>query len=183
MEERRMISLPNRGRYGVVDVQYAPDATARSALAVYRDAAFAQLIADRVAQVTGIADYEPGAFFRRELPALRAVLPADHGLDLLLVDSYVDLDPTGRPGLGLHVSREFAVPVVGIAKSGFRPATHAIPVRRGAAQTPLFVTATGIDLQEAAEMVARMAGPFRLPDAVRHVDGLARGTVEPRAES
>ena len=120
--------------------------TARAALAIYADRAFGELRTDRVADVTGVADYEPGAFFRRELPALRAVLGPDHGLALLIVDGYVDLDPTGRPGLGLHVSQEFAVPVIGIAKTRFRAATHAVPVRRGDARNPVFVTATGVDL-------------------------------------
>ena len=161
--------------FGVVDVQYGPDATARAALAVYADLAFGEVISDRVAEIRDVAAYEPGAFFRRELPALRAVLGPGHGLALLIVDGYVDLDPTGRPGLGLHVSREFAVPVIGIAKTRFRAATHALPVLRGEARNPVFVTATGFDLRDAADVVAGMSGRFRLPDAVRHVDRLARG--------
>ena len=57
-------------RFGAVDVQYGPNATARAAIAVYADRAFGELVSDRVAEVTDVADYEPGAFFRRELPAV-----------------------------------------------------------------------------------------------------------------
>jgi deoxyribonuclease V len=45
---------------------------------------------------------------------------------LLVVDGYADLDPDGRPGLGARAREEFGVPVIGVAKSGFRTATHAI---------------------------------------------------------
>lgn len=45
-----------------------------------------------------VAEYRPGRFVERELPALRAVVSHVGELDLLVVDGYVDLDPTGRPG-------------------------------------------------------------------------------------
>jgi deoxyribonuclease V len=38
----------------------------------------------------------------------------------------------------------------------------------------LYVTAAGIPVQGAADLVARMAGRYRLPDALRRVDRLAR---------
>jgi len=53
------------------------------------------------------------------------------GLGLLVVDGYADLDPGGRPGLGAHAHAEFGIPVIGVAKSRFRMATHAVPVVRG----------------------------------------------------
>jgi hypothetical protein len=43
------------------------------------------------------------------------------------------------------------------------------------AAKPLFVTAAGLSVTDAAAHVAAMAGPFRLPDALRRVDALARG--------
>jgi deoxyribonuclease V len=70
--------------------------------------------------------------------------------------------------------------VIGVAKSAYRAATHAVAVRRGTASRPLYVTAAGLDPAEAAALVARMAGPHRLPDALRRVDALARGTVDGR---
>jgi hypothetical protein len=66
------------------------------------------------------------------------------GVRLLIVDGYADLDPGGRPGLGAHACAEFGVPVIGVAKTAFRPATHAVPVVRGERSArPLFVTAAG----------------------------------------
>src|SRR5208337_3752646 len=58
-----------------------------------------------------------------ELPPLRAVLDDLSGLGLLVVDGYADLDPAGRPGLGVHAHAEFGIPVIGVAKSRFRTAT------------------------------------------------------------
>jgi deoxyribonuclease V len=160
-------------RYGVVDVHYPADGEATAGLAVYADRRYATLLTERTERVSGIEPYRPGAFFERELPALRAVLTGVE-VALLIVDSYVDLDPAGRPGLGLHVHHEFGVPVIGIAKTAFRSATHAVAVLRGAAVKPVFVTAAGIDLADAAVLVEAMAGPYRLPDAVRRVDALVR---------
>jgi deoxyribonuclease V len=169
-----IMTSPAARRLGAVDVHYPPAGGAGAALVVAEDDRFGSIVEERTAWLPDAAPYTPGAFFVRELPALRAVLPAEPDVDLLVVDGYVDLDPEGRPGLGAHVHAEFAVPVVGVAKTSFRSATHAVPVRRGAAIRPLFVTAVGIDVSEAVELVAGMAGRYRLPDALRRVDALAR---------
>ena len=39
---------------------------------------------------------------------------------------------------------------------------------------PLFVTAAGMPAADAADLVRRMAGRYRLPDAPRRADTLAR---------
>jgi deoxyribonuclease V len=93
----------------------------------------------------------------------------------------VDLDPSGRPGLGAYVHAEFGIPVVGVAKTPFFTATHAVPVTRGQSSRPLYVTAAGFAAAAAASMVRGMAGPFRIPDAMRRVDRLARGIEIPAA--
>ena len=103
----------------------------------------------------------------------------DPALALIVVDGYVDLDPDGRPGLGAHVHEEFGVPVVGVAKTAFAAATHAARVYRGQSGRPLFVTAAGMTIADAAGLVAGMAGKFRLPDALKRVDRLARGLEAP----
>jgi deoxyribonuclease V len=93
----------------------------------------------------------------------------------LIVDGYVDLDPAGRPGLGAKLHDEMGVPVIGVAKTAFRGATHAAAVHRGSATRPLYVTAAGLTVERAARLVTAMAGPHRLPDALRRVDRLSRG--------
>lgn len=129
--------------------------------------------------VPEVQPYMSGAFYLRELPPLRAVLEAVKSggaerLGMIIVDGYVDLDPDGRPGLGARVHDEFGVPVIGVAKTAFATATHAVPVRRGQSVRPLFVTAAGITLAEAATLVGEMAGRHRVPDALRQADALAR---------
>jgi len=97
-------------------------------------------------------------------------------MNLLIVDGYADLDPGGQPGLGAHAHAEFGVPVIGVAKTAFRTATYAVPVVRGASSArPMYVTAAGMPRQEAADLVRHMKGRYRLPDALRRADAIARG--------
>jgi deoxyribonuclease V len=174
-EEIRPLSFhPVHGLCLAVDVHYLGSGAARAAAVVAADSAFAHVLAEHSAVVPGAEPYRPGQFYRRELPPLRAVLSGLDGLGLLVVDGYVDLDPDGRPGLGAHAHAEFGVPVVGVAKSGFRTATHAVAVLRGSSARPLFVTSAGMPRAEAAELVRLMAGRFRVPDALRRADQLAR---------
>ena len=162
--------------FAATDVHYLDSGAARAALVLSGTGTFEVIAAERVVVVPEVAEYEPGAFFRRELPCLRAVLAGVADVSLLVVDGYVDLDPDGRPGLGAHAHAELGIAVIGVAKSRFATATHAVPVMRGGATRPLFVTAAGLPADEAAKMVRAMAGAHRLPDALRRVDQLARAT-------
>ncbi|NMO49835.1 hypothetical protein HH310_01290 [Actinoplanes sp. TBRC 11911] len=164
-------------RYAAVDVYYPPAGGARAALVAADEPRFAVLVEERVGWLPDVAEYRPGEFFERELPAVRAVLADAGPMALVIIDGYVDLDPDGRAGLGAHLYQEIDVPVIGVAKTAFRSASHAIAVHRGAATRPLFVTSAGLPAEHAARMVAEMAGPYRLPDALRRVDALSR---EPR---
>jgi deoxyribonuclease V len=162
--------------FAATDVHYLPFGGARAALVMADDVAFSSIVSAETVMVPDVAPYQPGAFFRRELPPLRAVLAnAIAAVELLVIDGYVDLDPDGRPGLGAHAHEEFGVPVIGVAKTGFATAVHALPVLRGRSARPLFVTAAGIQAADAADLVRAMAGKYRLPDALRRVDALARG--------
>jgi len=167
------------GLFAAVDVHYQRPACA--AVVAAADPRFARIVAERTVTVPEAAPYRPGQFYLRELPPLRAVLNGFGRLGLLVIDGYVDLDPAGRPGLGAHLHAELGVPVVGVAKTPFTTATHAILVRRGTSARPLFVTAAGIGIQQAAQLVRDMTGPFRLPDALRRADALARGSIPPCA--
>ena len=165
---------PDCSPCAAVDVHYLSTGGARAAAVLAADAAFAHLLAERTAVMPRVPSYRPGEFYRRELPPLRAVLDGLSGLGLLVVDGYADLDPDGRPGLGAHAHAEFGIAVIGVAKSRFRTATHAVPVLRGSSVRPLFVTAAGMPAADAADLVRRMAGRYRLPDALRRADALAR---------
>lgn len=170
--------MTGSSRYGAVDVQYLDDGGARAALVVAADAAFTTLVEERTVLVDEVAEYRPGRFYERELPALERVLSGVEPLDLLIVDGYVDLDPAGSPGLGAHVAGAGLAPVVlGVAKTRFRTASHAAEVLRGRSARPLYVTASGMPLDAAATLVRDMTGDARFPDALRRVDRLARGAV------
>jgi deoxyribonuclease V len=161
-------------RYGAVDVYYPQAGGATAALVVAGTPTFDPIVEEHVLGQDDALPYRPGAFFERELPPLRAVMGETHGLDLLVIDGYVTLDPHGRPGLGHHVARELGIPVIGVAKTEFQPATHAVEVLRGGSRRPLYVTADGLDAADAADLVRTMAGPHRLPDALKRVDTLSR---------
>jgi deoxyribonuclease V len=162
------------GKYAAADVHYPASGGARAALVRSGDPAFPEIRARKTAFVPHAAPYRPGRFFEREMPPLRAVLAGITGIELLVIDGYVDLDPDGRPGLGAHVHAELGIPVIGAAKTRFAAAAHAVPVLRGHATRPLYVTAAGLPAADAAELIRRMSGPFRLPDALRLVDALSR---------
>jgi deoxyribonuclease V len=127
------------------------------------------------------AAYEPGAFYKRELPLLLAVLEqAKHQPAAVVVDGYVWLDGEKRPGLGalLYEALARSVPVVGVAKTSFGDAASwCIPVARGNSRRPLFVSAAGIGAEEAAQRVLAMHGRHRIPTLLRLVDRAARAAL------
>jgi deoxyribonuclease V len=128
--------------------------------------------------VCSVADeYEPGQFYRRELPCLLAILDVlPERPDIVVVDGYVWLGPECQPGLGghLYAALDARTPVIGVAKKRFQGAS-AIAVRRGRSRVPLFVSAAGMEPGEAAERVFSMHGPFRIPTLLKRVDLLSRG--------
>lgn len=169
------------GLFIAVDVHYLDTGGARAAAVAAGDRRFAPVMWSRTAVVPQVAPYRPGQFYLRELPPLRAVIPAAGTLGLIVIDGYVDLDPGGRPGLGAHVHEQYGVPVIGVAKTAFTTATHAVKIVRGRSSRPLYITAAGMTAGDAADLVAGMTGRFRLPDALRLADRLARGLEMPSA--
>lgn len=128
-------------------------------------------------RVHGIAPYEPGFFFKRELPCLLALFKrAPAPFSAVLVDGLVWLDADGKPGLGAHLFEALgrAVPVIGVAKTSFMGGEFATKLLRGTSSRPLFVNAAGIDNTTAAGWVRQMSGPNRLPKFLKDVDTLCR---------
>jgi deoxyribonuclease V len=126
------------------------------------------------------ARYEPGAFYKRELPLLLSIISAFHDvIQAIVIDGYVWLDPDDLPGLGGHLfsSLERGTPVIGIAKTRYRNDTWSVPVLRGASKRPLFVTAAGIEAKQAAECVRLMHGDHRMPTILNLVDRAARDAL------
>ncbi|GAB3511025.1 endonuclease V [Emticicia fontis] len=126
-----------------------------------------------------IANYEPGAFYKRELPCIMDIL-ADLDLtqlDYIIVDGYVFLDDEGKPGLGayLYEALPIKVPVIGVAKTSFaNNKKYVAEVFRGISQKPLFITAMGEDLTKAAAMVRSMSGDYRFPTMLKALDDFTK---------
>jgi deoxyribonuclease V len=159
----------------IVDVDYRQsEAVVAAIVANTWDAPAA--IETRLALVTEVKPYQPGAFFERELPCILQVLALlQSEYHAIVIDGYVDLDEHGRPGLGGHLYTQLQknVVVVGVAKTAFHGSSFAVPVLRGTSHKPLFVTARGIQNDHAAALVRRMHGNFRLPSLIKEVDTLA----------
>ncbi len=123
------------------------------------------------------ADYRPGAFYRRELPCILALLN-EHGLqpDTILIDGFVYLDGTSRPGLGWHLydALDGKTAVIGVAKRPFRGIPDRHQVTRGGSHRPLYVTSAGIPLETARSRVEAMHGPYRLPTLLKLADRESR---------
>ncbi len=121
-----------------------------------------------------VAEYEAGKFYLRELPCLLAVLKLlPKKPELVIIDGHVWLRP-GEPGLGMHLHEATGIPVIGVAKTPFDLSSHAVHVRRGTSQRPLYVTSVGIDQTLAATHIRAMHGAFRLPSLLKRVDQLCR---------
>lgn len=164
-----------------VDVDYRPGGAALAACLLFRDWRDASAESSAIARITDVADYTPGMFYQRELPCLLEVIATlPERPRVVVVDGYVDLDPSGLPGLGRHLfdALHGEVAIIGVAKTSFRTATHATPVVRGEGSKPLWVTSAGIDLATAADHVRAMHGPFRVPTLLREVDHLARNSAQ-----
>ncbi|RZJ89009.1 MAG: endonuclease V, partial [Hymenobacter sp.] len=106
-----------------LDVAYTGDTQGHAVAIAFPTWAAAAAAATYAVTVAPIAAYEPGAFYKRELPCLLAVLAQVNlaGVSCLVVDGYVTLGAEARPGLGQHLYEALGgrVPVVGVAKTRF----------------------------------------------------------------
>ena len=158
-----------------LDVHYA-DPRAAAACVVLPSWQAAEPEECVVRAINNVMPYEPGAFYRRELPCIEEVLKALRRVpEILLIDGYVWLGQ-GKKGLGAYLfeARGSFGAVVGIAKTRFIGAEPVGEVLRGQSRRPLFVSAVGMELEEACARVEEMHGKFRVPWAMSEADRLAR---------
>ena len=124
------------------------------------------------------APYEPGRFYRRELPALLSVISQlTVRPEVIIIDGYVWLGDWDHPGLGAHLHKALggSAAVIGVAKKLFRRGPAVQCVRRGSSARPLYVSAAGMELTEAAARIVELHGEFRVPTLLKRVDRLCRG--------
>ena len=108
-----------------------------------------------------MAPYESGSFYKRELSCIVSFLQDldVRDISLIVIDGFVYLDGNGRYGLGGHLYErlERRVQIVGVAKSPFKGSYKLVrEICRGEGKRPLFVSAVGTDLDEAAQLVKGM---------------------------
>src|SRR5581483_2872768 len=157
-----------------LDVHYR-ESDANAAGVEFGDWADAVPSNEIVTRIANPPPYQSGDFYKRELPCLLEILARCNTPSIVVIDGYVWLEGTDRPGLGAHLYQKLggAIPVIGVAKTLFRGA-KVIEVDRGSSRRPLFVTAAGISAETAAALVGRMHGQNRIPTLLKRVDSLAR---------
>ena len=159
-----------------VDTHYT-DATSHTAVLLFERWADEVALEEYVhKQQQKAAEYVPGEFFLRELPCiLNAIKSVKTDIETIVVDGYVQLGED-RAGLGqklFEVLNE-KIAVIGVAKNEFRGTANARQVFRGKSARPLFITAAGIILDDAARSIANMHGCNRIPTLLKRVDYLSR---------
>lgn len=125
-----------------------------------------------------VADYEPGQFYKRELPCVLAITNQVNlsEIESILVDGHVQLG-ANKNGLGMHLfgALNQRVPIIGVAKrSYFDNEAFVKPVLRGKSENPLFISAVGIGLDKAANFVLNMHGAYRFPTILKELDRLTK---------
>jgi len=160
-----------------VDVFYRGE-TAKAVCLLFNHWQVEDVVSIHTAVLSQVAVYEPGAFYKRELPCLLAVLQqVDLSLlDAVIIDGYVFLDSEGKKGLGAHLYEALMpkVPVIGVAKTSFYQNRSAVQVYRGKSKSPLFVTAVGMDVNDAAFCIEVMSGGYRMPTMLQWLDRLTK---------
>ncbi|BDD11825.1 endonuclease V (plasmid) [Fulvitalea axinellae] len=124
-------------------------------------------------------DYEPGAFYKKELPCIMNLLKRIDLLpeDLIVVDGYAILDDDGKIGLGGHLYEmlDRIVGVIGVAKTNFvRNQKNKREVFRGVSKNPLYISAIGTNLDQTSQNIKRMHGEHRIPTLLKKLDQLTR---------
>lgn len=100
-----------------------------------------------------------------------------NNIEAIVVDGFVYLDDEKKHGLGgrLYEKLDNKIPIIGVAKTNFAAIEkHKLALLRGDSKKPLYITAIGIELDDAFEKVASMAGEFRFPTLLKELDRLTK---------
>lgn len=129
--------------------------------------------------IDNVEEYIPGEFYKRELPCILSLLNKIDltNLEVIIVDGFVYLDDEKKYGLGGHLYEKLnkKTPIIGVAKTNFASIEKdKKSLIRGESAKPLYVTAIGIELEDAFKKVESMAGEFRMPTLLREMDRLTK---------
>lgn len=122
-----------------------------------------------------INEYEPGNFYKRELPCIIQLLQSIDlsKIEAIIIDGYVFIDNFGGKGLGAHLFEKLKenTPVIGVAKTSFFDVKKSIlEVFRGKSKNPLYISSIGIDNSTAADYINKMHGEYRIPTLLKFLD-------------
>lgn len=162
----------------VMDVGY-DDTKANSASVTFQNWDDQTPISSNKIIINNIADYEPGQFYKRELPCLIQGLELYDlkEVDTIIIDGFVWLNSERKAGLGAYLfdALDKKIPIIGVAKRKFHGENIFMKmIERGKSKNPLFITAEGIDLNQAANLIKNMHGEYRIPTLLKEVDRLSR---------
>ena len=125
--------------------------------------------------IDDIAPYEPGAFYKRELPCTLALFKTIlEPITTIVIDGYVHLGADQKDGLGMHLYKQVHLPVIGVAKNYFKETPQECELYRGISQKPIYVTAVGYTQNQAKIMIQKMYGKNRIPDLLKLADRYSR---------
>jgi deoxyribonuclease V len=159
-----------------VDVHYYTDKALVAGI-LFADWQDTKPIRQITTEIVSGAEYEPGQFYKRELPCILEILAQIESLpEIVVVDGYVDLGSAQKPGLGkyLYEALDRQSIIIGVAKNRFEDTPVEAEICRIGSQRPLYVTAIGISQAEAKNAIARMSGRYRIPDLLKLVDKLSK---------
>ncbi len=129
--------------------------------------------------IDGIEEYTSGEFYKRELPCILSLLEKlpFKDIEAIIIDGFVYLDDNNKLGLGgyLYEILKHKIPIIGVAKNNF--ATIIVNKRqllRGKSIKPLFITAIGINIEIATELIRNMEGENRIPTLLKTLDTLTK---------
>lgn len=159
-----------------VDVAYQEDSALVVAILFekWESSSFDKLYTKRV---DAIAQYESGAFYKRELPCILSILKeVQQPIDFIIIDGYVFLGEDREPGLGMHLwnNLEGDIPIIGVAKNYYKNTPVECGILRGNSLKNLYITSVGISLDLAKEYVMKMHGPYRIPNLLKQLDQISK---------
>lgn len=130
---------------------------------------------------SGISEYIPGEFYKRELPCILSLLDKIkteiNGISCIIIDGFVFLDDNYKPGLGKHLfeSLDGKIPVIGVAKTNFATVEKLkMELNRGESKTLLYISSVGMEMEDALNLIKNMHGNYRIPTLLKKVDTLTR---------
>jgi deoxyribonuclease V len=160
-----------------IDVHYRETyAKAVGVLFDWKDSSPQQII---IEYINDINEYIPGEFYKRELPCLLKVIEQVdlNSLEAIIVDGYIYVDNEFALGLGGYLYQKLneKIPIIGVAKTSFFTNKETVvEVIRRISKNPLYVSAIGYPLEEAAQKTLNMEGEYRIPTILKEMDKITK---------